>query len=74
MSITSSNVLYLEITNSPMIQDIEKHATMAEKKGYTVEKKLVEEAEHVQLFKGRGGEKAYWDFVTSLWDMSMEGQ
>jgi hypothetical protein len=52
-------------------KDIEKHATVAENMGYTVVKKLVEEAEHVQLFKGNGGEKGYWDFVERLWRMAM---
>jgi hypothetical protein len=54
-------------------KDIEKHAAVAENKGYTVVKKLVEGAEHVQLFKGKDGEKGYWDFVERLWDMGVEG-
>lgn len=55
-------------------KDIEKHAAVAEKKGYVVVKKLVEAAEHVQLFKGEGGEKGYWDFVEKLWEMGVGGQ
>jgi len=54
-------------------KDIEKHARVAEKQGYPVVKKLVEGAEHVQLFKGIGGEKGYWNFVERLWVMGMAG-
>jgi hypothetical protein len=54
--------------------DVEKHAAVAERKGYTVLKKLVAGAEHVQLFKGKGGEKGYWGFVERLWGMSMDCQ
>ncbi|KAG0651505.1 hypothetical protein D0Z07_1890 [Hyphodiscus hymeniophilus] len=55
-------------------KDIEKHAAVAETKGYTVRRKLIEGAGHVQLFKGKGGEKDYWDFVTGLWDLGMGGK
>ncbi|KAH8587539.1 hypothetical protein B0O99DRAFT_694421 [Bisporella sp. PMI_857] len=48
-------------------KDIEKHAAVAEKKGYTVVKKLVQGAEHVQLFKGTDGETGYWNFVERVW-------
>ena len=55
-------------------KDVERHAAVAESKGYTVVKKLVEGAEHVQLFKGKGGEKGYWDFVQKVWALGVGGQ
>jgi hypothetical protein len=55
-------------------KDVERHAAVAEKNGYVVKKKLVGGAEHVQLFKGKGGEKGYWDFVTGLWALGVGAQ
>ena len=48
-------------------RDVENHAAVAEKKGYNVSKKLVDGAEHAQLFRGKGGEEDYWAFVKSIW-------
>ena len=53
-------------------KDVENHAKVAEEKGYVVRKKLVEGADHAKLFKGKGGEKDYWKFITNLWDLGME--
>ena len=50
---------------------VEDHAAAAEANGYTVVMKLVESANHVQMFKGKGGEEAYWKFVTDLWGMAI---
>jgi hypothetical protein len=50
-------------------EDVEKWAKSAHDNGYSVEKKLVLGAEHVQMFKGKGGEQAYWDFVQRMWDL-----
>lgn len=48
-------------------RDVESHAAVAEKKGYEVSKKLVDGAEHAQLFRGKGGEEDYWGFVREVW-------
>ncbi|KAF4633021.1 hypothetical protein G7Y89_g5096 [Cudoniella acicularis] len=53
-------------------RDVEDHANMADKKGYRVVKKLVEGGQHVQLFKGKGGEKEYWAFVEKVWALGIE--
>lgn len=50
---------------------VEAHAAAAEENGYTVVKKLVEGAEHVKMFKGKGGENAYWNFVEGIWGMAI---
>jgi hypothetical protein len=34
---------------------VERYAAAAEKNGYRVVKKRIEDAHHVQLFKGKGG-------------------
>ena len=49
-------------------RDVESHASIAEKKGFVVFKEKIEDAEHVQLFKGTGGEKRYWGFVQKVWE------
>ncbi|KAH8684629.1 hypothetical protein BGZ60DRAFT_366294 [Tricladium varicosporioides] len=51
---------------------VEDHADIAEKKGYKVVKKRVEGAHHVQMFRGKGGEGDYWEFVERIWRMGME--
>jgi hypothetical protein len=48
-------------------RDVENHASIAKKKGFTVFKQSIENAEHVQLFKGEGGEMRYWGFVKKVW-------
>lgn len=53
-------------------RDVESHAKLAEKKGYRVEKKLIEGAEHVKMFKGAGGEEDYWGFVKMIWSMGTD--
>ena len=52
-------------------RDIEKHADRAEKAGFRVERKLVVGAEHVQMFRGEGGEKDYWGFVQRIWGLGV---
>ena len=52
-------------------KNVEAFAKVTEKKGYRVEKKMVENAEHVQLFKGKGGEKDYWGFIERVWGMGV---
>ncbi|KAF8862157.1 hypothetical protein BDZ45DRAFT_671211 [Acephala macrosclerotiorum] len=53
-------------------RDVETHAEVAEEKGYKVVKKLVHDAQHAQLFKGRGGEEDYWGFIKGIWAMAMD--
>ena len=53
-------------------RDVEKHAEVAKEKGYVVRKKLVEGAEHVKLFTGKGGEGDYWGFVEGVWELGVE--
>jgi hypothetical protein len=53
-------------------RNVESHANLTEEKGYRVERKLIEGAEHVQLFRGKGGEKDYWAFVEKVWAIGME--
>jgi hypothetical protein len=48
-------------------RDTEKHAAVAREKGFEVVMKLVEDAGHVQLFRGKGGEKDYWGFIEKIW-------
>lgn len=52
-------------------KNVESHAAVAEEKGYKVVKKRVQGAEHVQMFRGKGGEEAYWGFVKRVWGMGM---
>jgi hypothetical protein len=54
-------------------KDVEDSARTAEGKGYTVLRELVEGAAHVQLFKGKGGEGAYWGFMARVWERAVEG-
>jgi hypothetical protein len=53
-------------------EDVERWAKKTEENGYRVEKRLVEGAEHVQLFRGKGGEEAYWGFVQRIWGMGSQ--
>jgi hypothetical protein len=53
-------------------KNVEAYAEGAERKGYRVVKKLVEGAGHVQMFKGKGGQKHYWDFIERVWGMGIE--
>ncbi|TVY23598.1 hypothetical protein LHYA1_G008139, partial [Lachnellula hyalina] len=39
---------------------VEAFAGVAEERGWRVERMLVEDAHHAQLFRGKGGEKDYW--------------
>ncbi|KAH8597959.1 hypothetical protein B0O99DRAFT_650775 [Bisporella sp. PMI_857] len=48
-------------------EDVERHAREAKQKGYPVEKLLIHDAAHVQLFKGKEGEKGYWGFMERIW-------
>jgi len=52
-------------------RDVEDFAGVAERKGYRVLREKVEDAEHVQLFKGKGGEKRYWGLVAKVWAVGM---
>jgi hypothetical protein len=52
-------------------RNVEDHAAVAEENGYRVVKKRVEGAEHVQMFRGEGGEKAYWSFIESVWEIAV---
>lgn len=47
-------------------RDVEAHASKAEGKGYVVERKLIHGAEHASLFKGKGEEEDYWDFIRGV--------
>jgi hypothetical protein len=47
-------------------RDVEAHSTVAEEKGYNVYRKLIDGAEHAQLFKGKGGEEDYWGFIREI--------
>ncbi|EPE25647.1 hypothetical protein GLAREA_01559 [Glarea lozoyensis ATCC 20868] len=53
-------------------RNVEAHAKETEERGFRVERKLIEGAAHVQLFKGRGGELDYWGFIQKVWDMGRE--
>ena len=53
-------------------RDIEKHAGRAEQNGFRVVRKLIEGAEHVQMFRGKGGERDYWEFVEKIWGLGLE--
>ncbi|KAH7346512.1 hypothetical protein BKA65DRAFT_399013 [Rhexocercosporidium sp. MPI-PUGE-AT-0058] len=52
-------------------KDVEAHAKVTEEKGYRVVTKLVEGAEHVQQFRGKGGEQDYWGWIQRIWGMAM---
>ena len=52
-------------------EHVERYAAAAEKKGYRVLKKRIEDAHHVQLFKGKGGESDYWGFTQKICVMGM---
>ena len=49
-------------------RDVQWHSGLAEGKGLRVLRKEVLGAEHVQMFKGKGGEEGYWGFMRELWD------
>jgi Eukaryotic protein of unknown function (DUF829) len=53
-------------------RNVEDHAAKTEERGYKVEKKLIEGAEHVQMFRGKGGERDYWGFTEKIWRMARE--
>lgn len=55
-------------------RDVERHADVAQEKGYRVERKLVRGAEHAQMFRGEGGEAEYWGWVRSTWTMAVGGK
>jgi hypothetical protein len=55
-------------------KDVENHSRLAEGNGYRVMKKMIHGAGHVQLFKGKDGEKGYWEFGETLWNRGMEVQ
>ncbi|KAG4430710.1 hypothetical protein IFR05_013814 [Cadophora sp. M221] len=52
-------------------RDVEAHAKASEEKGYRVVTKLVEGAEHVQQFRGKGGEQDYWGWIQRIWGLAM---
>lgn len=54
-------------------EDVERWAEKSKGIGYRVETRLVKNAEHVQLFRGEGGEEAYWGFVKRVWGNGNEG-
>jgi hypothetical protein len=53
-------------------KNVESHAKLTEEKGYRVEKKMIEGAEHVKMFQGAGGEEDYWGFVKRIWSIAMD--
>lgn len=53
-------------------KDVEDNTRLAKGKGFTVMKELVEGAQHVQLFKGEGGEKVYWGFMEKVWGKGID--
>jgi hypothetical protein len=52
-------------------RDTERHARVAEEKGYRVVMNLIEGAGHVQMFRGKGGEKDYWGFIEKIWGLGV---
>ncbi|KAH8791954.1 hypothetical protein BGZ57DRAFT_751790 [Hyaloscypha finlandica] len=52
-------------------RDTERHARVAEEKGYRVVMKLIEGAGHVQMFRGKGGEQDYWGFIEKIWKLGV---
>ncbi|CZT45891.1 uncharacterized protein RSE6_06248 [Rhynchosporium secalis] len=52
-------------------KDVEAHAKVTKEKGYRVVTKLVEGAEHVQQFRGKGGEQDYWMWIQRIWEIGM---
>ncbi|KAH7410769.1 hypothetical protein BKA64DRAFT_362592 [Cadophora sp. MPI-SDFR-AT-0126] len=52
-------------------KDVEAHAKTTESKGYRVLRKLVEGAEHAQMFRGKGGEQDYWGWVQRVWGLGI---
>lgn len=52
-------------------RDTERHARVAEEKGYRVVMKLIEGAGHVQMFRGKGGEQDYWGFIERIWKLGV---
>ncbi|KAL2069641.1 hypothetical protein VTL71DRAFT_14320 [Oculimacula yallundae] len=53
-------------------KDVEAHAEVTREKGYRVETKLVEGAEHAQQFRGKGGEQDYWNWVQRIWELGLD--
>jgi len=54
-------------------RDAEWHAGEARANGWRVEMKLVEGAEHVQMFRGKEGEGAYWEWVGDIVSLGLGG-
>lgn len=52
--------------------DVERHAAVAEKNGYAVMKKQILGAQHVQMFRGEGGESDYWEYIESIWGTAIK--
>lgn len=52
-------------------RDVERWSDSAKENGYKVERKLIEGAEHAQMFRGKGGEKDYWSWVEKMWSLGM---
>jgi len=55
-------------------KNVETYAATAENQGYRVVRKMVEGAGHVQMFKGKGGERDYWGFIEKVWEMGLEAK
>ncbi|KAF7881359.1 uncharacterized protein EAF01_011870 [Botrytis porri] len=48
-------------------KDVEEHGEVGTLKGYRVERIKMVGGKHAQMFRGEGGEEAYWGFVMKLW-------
>ncbi|KAF7891640.1 hypothetical protein EAF00_007942 [Botryotinia globosa] len=48
-------------------KDVEEHGEVGTLKGYRVERIKMVGGKHAQMFRGEGGEDAYWGFVRKLW-------
>jgi len=46
---------------------VEKYAAITKEKGSPVLMKKIIGAEHAQMFRGKGGEEAYWGFIEKVW-------
>jgi hypothetical protein len=53
-------------------RDVEMSAAVAERRKFPVMKELIDGAQHVQMFKGRGGEEGYWGFLNAVWKRGLE--
>ncbi|KAG4028340.1 hypothetical protein MFRU_022g00600 [Monilinia fructicola] len=54
-------------------RDVEEHGEVGKSKGYRVERIKMGGGKHAQMFKGEGGEGAYWGFITKLWADGLGG-